>query len=141
MNNPSFNNSRSEERLSHIRQEYPHLRKSMTPFKLIGNTLWFICHFLFYLIQQVAEIFAPLLLVIGIIWKILPTATSSIIKMVSSSDPQTGEIIKHNSNLIPSSITMAGHHLTATGLITDGFLLLAITAFCATITVFLGRKL
>lgn len=141
MNNPSFNQARSEERLGHIRQEYAQHNRAFTPLDILFHILWFICHFLFYFVQQIAEIFAPLCIVIGIIWKIVPAAATSLTQMISSSDPQTGDIVKHSSNLIPSSITLAGHTLTATTLITDGFLLLALTALCATLTAFLGRKL
>lgn len=138
MNQFYSNNPRSEERLGHIRQGSQNTNHIARPFL---SMLWFLCHFSFYLIQQITEIFAPLLLVIGILWKLLPAATASLVAVISSSDPQTGELVKHGSNLIPHSIKIAGHHLTAGTLITDGFLLLALTALCATFTVYLGRKL
>lgn len=141
MNKFFSNNTRSEERLGHISQEYTDSRNSSKVSNPFLNILWFACHFCFYLIQQVAEIFAPLFLVVGITWKLLPAITSSLIAVISSSDPQTGELVKHGGNLIPHSIMIAGHSLTAGKLIFDGVLLIMLTALCATVTVYLGRKL
>lgn len=143
MNTPiSNNNFRSQERLGHVSQE--ETRSTIRPSRsgrIFLTFLWAICHFIFYILQQLAEIFAPLCLILGLLWKILPTITSSAMKLIASSDFQSSEIMKHANTLIPTSLSVAGHTLTATKLIMDGFLLLALTAACATLTAYLGRKI
>ncbi len=139
--NTSFsNNPRAEERLSNVRQDYSQ-QTNNKHFKFILTIFWLICHFVFYFIQQLAEILAPLLLVTGILWKILPIATESLIKIISSTDLQTGNILKHNNDFIPYSIMVAGHSLSAGKLIIDSLLLLILTSLCATLTAYLGRKI
>lgn len=110
-------------------------------FRAVSTILWAICHFAFFFIQQLAEIFAPLLLIIGIIWKILPSLVKSAVGMVDAADPQIRDMVGRGTELIPTSLTVAGHTISASSLIFDGLLLIGLTALCATITAFLGRRL
>ncbi|MDI2090600.1 hypothetical protein [Commensalibacter oyaizuii] len=116
--------------------------KRNTPFpKMILTIIWAVFHFVFYFLQQVAEIFAPILLIMGIIWKIIPNLVQTATHMVDSADPQIRDMVGRGTELIPTSLTVAGHTISASSLIFDGFLLLALTALCATITAFLGRRI
>lgn len=137
--------TRTNERLTTSASQERYTRKTPSQGNLLfrmGLTIvWAICHFAFFFIQQVAEIFAPLLLIVGIIWKIVPSLVHSAVGMVDASDPQIRDMVGRGTDLIPSSLTIAGHTISASSLIFDGFLLIGLTAFCATMTAFLGRRL
>lgn len=137
--------TRTNERLTTSASQERYTRKSPSqgnPLLRMGLTIvWAICHFAFFFIQQVAEIFAPLLLIVGIIWKIVPSLVHSAVGMVDASDPQIRDMVGRGTDLIPSSLTIAGHTISASSLIFDGFLLIGLTALCATMTAFLGRRL
>lgn len=144
MNIPT-DTTRTNERLTASAQQEHYKNKlplqGNTLFKMILTIVWAVCHFAFFFIQQIAEIFAPLLLIIGIIWKILPSLAHSAVGMVDASDPQIRDMVGRGTDLIPTSLTIAGHTISASSLISDGLLLIALTALCATITAFLGRRL
>lgn len=144
MNIPT-DTTRTNERLTASAQQKRYINKSSfqenSLFKMILTIIWAVCHFAFFFIQQIAEIFAPLLLIIGFVWKILPSLAHSAVGMVDASDPQIRDMVGRGTDLIPTSLTVAGHTISASSLIFDGFLLIALTALCATITAFLGRRL
>lgn len=110
---------------------------------LIRTALWAIAHFAFCFMLQVSELFAPFLLIVGIGWAMVP----HIIGLASSSfnssgaDSQTQELIAHVTHSFPMEIEMGSHVFTPHGLIMDGFLLMALAAFCATACAWLGRRL
>ncbi|WP_256967764.1 hypothetical protein [Commensalibacter intestini] len=144
MNIPTDTTRTNERLTTSVKQERHTNRNSFQEnplFKMILTIVWAVCHFAFFFIQQVAEIFAPLLLIIGIIWKILPSLAHSAVGMVDASDPQIRDMVGRGTDLIPTSLTVAGHTISASSLIFDGLLLIALTALCATITAFLGRRL
>ncbi|WP_050798302.1 hypothetical protein [Commensalibacter intestini] len=144
MNIPTDTTRTNERLTTSVQQEHHTNRNSFQEnplFKMILTIVWAVCHFAFFFIQQVAEIFAPLLLIIGIIWKILPSLAHSAVGMVDASDPQIRDMVGRGTDLIPTSLTVAGHTISASSLIFDGLLLIALTALCATITAFLGRRL
>lgn len=136
---------RTNDRLTGSVPEQRSVKRNSMPgntiFRAVLTILWAVCHFAFFFIQQIAEIFAPLLLIIGITWKILPSLAQSAVGMVDAADPQIRDIVGRGTELIPSSLTVAGHTISAASLIFNGFLLIGLTALCATITAFLGRRL
>lgn len=136
---------RTNDRLASSVPEQDNVKRNSMPgnsvFRMILTIVWAICHFVFFFIQQLAEIFAPLLLIIGIIWKILPNLLKSAVGMVDAADPQIRDMVGRGTELIPTSLTVAGHTISASSLIFDGLLLIGLTALCATITAFLGRRL
>ncbi|CAI3936686.1 MULTISPECIES: hypothetical protein [Commensalibacter] len=144
MNIPT-DTTHTNERLATSAPEQRRIKRNSMPdnalFHMILTIIWAICHFIFFFIQQIAEIFAPLLLIIGIVWKILPSLVHSAVGMVDAADPQIRDMVGRGTELIPTSINVAGHIITASSLIFDGILLIALTALCATITAFLGRRL
>lgn len=115
-------------------------RKSTGP-GFIGTTFWAICHFAFYFAQQVAEVLAPLCLVIGIGWMALPRALAAITTGSASSDPQAQDVMNHVVGSIPDHLTIGSHVMTPGGLIFDGFLLMAIAAVGATISAVAARNM
>lgn len=144
MNIPT-DTTHTNERLATSTPEQRSIKRKSMPdsaiFRMILTVIWAICHFVFFFIQQIAEIFAPLLLIIGIVWKILPSLVHSAVGMVDAADPQIRDMVGRGTELIPTSINVAGHIVSASSLIFDGFLLIGLTALCATITAFLGRRL
>lgn len=144
MNIPT-DTTRTNERLTtsapEQRNEKRNSLRGNTAVRMILTILWAVCHFIFYFLQQLAEIFAPLLLIIGIVWKILPSLVHAAVNMVDAADPQIRDMVGRGTELIPSSLTVAGHTISASSLIFDGILLIALTSICATITAFLGRRL
>lgn len=109
--------------------------------RLLRTAVWAVCHFVFYFLQQLAELFAPLLLVAGAIWSALPALVGTLSRSAASADPQARDAIAAASAAIPSELTIAGHVLTAHGLIMDGVLLMALAAAAATLSVVCGRNL
>lgn len=111
-----------------------------SPNTLIRTALSAISYFIFYFLQQVAEIFAPMLLIIGLVWKFIPTLLHSMMHLTDNADPQIRDIVTNGSNLIPTSINFSGYTLSASTLIFWGILLLALAALSATLTSFFGYK-
>ncbi|GBQ12678.1 hypothetical protein [Swaminathania salitolerans] len=108
---------------------------------LIRTAFWAVCYFVFYFAQQVAEILAPLCLVIGIGWMALPRALAAITTGPAASDPQAIDVMNHVVGSIPQRIAFAGHVLTPGGLVFDGVLLMALAALGATIAAVASRNM
>ncbi len=100
-------------------------------------TLWGVVHFAFVLAQQLAELLAPLLLVLGIGWYALPRAVS----LIQTNDGQMRDILNGLVERVPTELTVAGHSLTPVGLIVDGVLLMVIAAGLSTATAVLANEL
>lgn len=109
--------------------------------KLARAGLWSICYFVFYFIQQLAELFAPLLLIAGVAWKALPVLIGAVSHVSASADPQARDAIANVASAIPEQLTMAGHTLTASGMIWDGILLMGLAAAGATLATLAGRNM
>ena len=99
--------------------------------------LWSIVHFCAALAQQLAELMAPLLLIVGIGWYVLP----KVIGLVQTDDAQVRDILNGLESHVPSAVVMAGHRLSASGLIFDGIVLMVIAAALSTATTVIGNEL
>ncbi|TLU73463.1 hypothetical protein [Lichenicoccus roseus] len=110
-----------------------------TVLRAIRLMLWSIVHFVFYFMQQVAELLAPLLLVLGLGWWALPRLVDAITTHEATADQQARDILNSISGTIPHTLVLAGHSLTPTGLIFDGLLLMALAALGATISAVAAR--
>lgn len=109
--------------------------------RLLRTAIGAACYFIFYFVQQMAELFAPLLLIAGAAWAALPALVKTLTRTTASADPQAHDAIASVANAIPEQITLAGHELTASGLICDGVGLMAVAAAGATLAMLVGRKL
>ncbi|KXV62256.1 hypothetical protein AD949_12715 [Acetobacter orleanensis] len=109
--------------------------------KLARAGVWSLCYFAFYFIQQLAELFAPLLLIAGVAWKALPVLIGAVSHVSASADPQARDAIANVAAAIPEQITLAGHTLTASGMIWDGILLMGLAAAGATLATLAGRNM
>ncbi len=109
--------------------------------RLLRTAVGAVCYFVFYFVQQMAELFAPLLLIAGAAWAALPALVKTLTRSAASADPQAHDAIASVANAIPEQITLAGHELTASGLICDGLGLMAVAAAGATLAMLVGRKL
>ena len=94
-------------------------------------------HFGANLAQQLAELLAPLLLIAGLGWYVLP----HLIGLIQTDDGQVREILSGVQSHVPAQLTLAGHTLTASGLIVDGIVLMVIAAALSTATTVLGNEL
>ncbi|AOX17269.1 hypothetical protein [Kozakia baliensis] len=110
-------------------------------FAVARMALWSVCYFAFYFGQQIAELLAPLLLVIGLGWAVLPHLIQAITTSASSADPQARDVMNHVVGSIPQQLTISGHVLTPTSLIFDGFLLMALAAIGATLSALAARNM
>jgi len=108
---------------------------------LLRTAIWVVAHFAFYFVQQVAELLAPFVLILGAGWAILPKAMDAVSRSTSNADPQTHDIIAHVSGAVPSQIVFGSHVLTASGLIFDGFLLMAVAAIGSTLAALAAREM
>ncbi len=100
---------------------------------------WSVVHVVFYFLQQVAELLAPLLLVIGVGWWALPKVVGAMTTQSGDADSQTRDILNTVSGSIPSGLHFAGHWITPSGLIFDGLLLMALAAIGATLSALAAR--
>ena len=108
---------------------------------VVGRTLrvlvWSVVHFCASLAQQLAELLAPLLLIAGVGWYVLPR----VIGLIQTDDVQVRDIVAGLQSHVPSQLVLAGHTLTATGLIVDGIVLMVIAAALSTATTLIGNEL
>ena len=100
-------------------------------------TLWGVVHFAFVLVQQLSELLAPLLLVLGIGWYALPRA----VELIQTGDGQMRDILNGLVAHVPSELLVAGVRLTPVGLIVDGVLLMVVAAGLSTATALLANEL
>lgn len=100
---------------------------------------WSLVHVVFYFLQQIAELLAPLLLVVGVGWWALPRIVGAITTQTAEADSQAHDILNTISGTIPSGLHLAGHWITPTGLIFDGLLLMALAAIGATLSALAAR--
>ena len=112
-----------------------------TGLALLRTGFWAICYFAFYFAQQVAEVLAPLCLVLGIGWMALPRALASITTNTASADPQAQDVMNHVVGSIPDHLAIGSHVMTASGLVVDGFMLMAVAALGATISAVAARNM
>ncbi|WP_246395578.1 hypothetical protein [Gluconacetobacter tumulisoli] len=98
-------------------------------------------YFLFYFVQQVTELLAPLLLILGVGWGILPHLIGAISTTAASADPQARDIVTHVASTIPQQITIGSHVFTAGSLVVDGLLMMAAAALCATLAAIAAREM
>ncbi|NPD67158.1 hypothetical protein HN018_06175 [Lichenicola cladoniae] len=117
-------------------------RRSAVMFLRIG--IWSVLHFVFYFLQQLAELLAPLLLVAGVGWWALPRIVGAITTQTAgpgATDSQAHDILNTISGTIPASVHIGTHWITAGGLITGGLLLMAIAAIGATLSALAAREM
>ena len=105
---------------------------------LVRLGLWSVMHALFYFLQQLAELLAPLLLVLGLGWWALPHIVAAI-TTEAGADSQARDILNTVSGTIPAGLHFAGHWITPGGLIFDGLLLMALAAIGATLSALAAR--
>lgn len=116
-------------------------RSGASGFALVRTAIWSVCYFAFYFVQQIAELFAPLLLIAGVAWAALPALVGTLSKSAASADPQARDAIANVASAIPHHLAIAGHDLTASGLIWDGIMLMALAAAGATLATLAGRSM
>lgn len=96
---------------------------------------------LFYFVQQVTELLAPLVLILGVGWGALPHIVGAIGTSAASADPQTRDIVTHVAGTIPHQIVLGSHVVTADSLVVDGLLMMAAAAVCATLAAVAAREM
>ncbi|ARW16547.1 hypothetical protein [Komagataeibacter europaeus] len=108
--------------------------------RIVRLAVWSVFYFLFYLVQQVSELVAPLVLILGIGWSALPHIIG-IVNGAVGSDPQTRDMIAHVTHSIPDHLEVGSHLLTPSSLVFDGLLLMAAAALCATLSTIAARTM
>ncbi|GAB6966491.1 hypothetical protein JCM25156A_05280 [Komagataeibacter kakiaceti JCM 25156] len=108
--------------------------------RILRVTVWSIFYFLFYLVQQVSELVAPLVLILGIGWSLLPHIMG-IATNAAGSDPQTRDMIARVAHSIPDHLEVGTHLLTPSALVFDGLALMAAAALCATLSTIAARTM
>lgn len=110
------------------------------PLRVLQLGLWSILHAVFYFLQQVAELLAPLLLVVGVGWWALPRVVGAMSTgSVANADPQARDLLGGIAGSIPGGISLGGHWVTPGSLIVDGLLLMALAAVGATLSALAAR--
>ncbi|MBE7729556.1 hypothetical protein [Komagataeibacter sp. FXV3] len=108
--------------------------------RIVRLAVWSVFYFLFYLVQQVSELVAPLVLILGIGWSALPHIIG-IVNGAVGNDPQTRDMIAHVTHSIPDHLEVGSHLLTPSSLVFDGLLLMAAAALCATLSTIAARTM
>lgn len=131
------------ERLLSGTRSHSHQQGGILVGRVLLNLIWVLAHFLFSFLIQLTELFAPILLILGAGWALLPHLISLATANLGSltEDQQTHDIVNHISHTIPDQLVIAGHQLTPHGLITDGLLLMALAAASSTAAAWLARRL
>ena len=99
-------------------------------------TIWSLVHFAAGFAQQVAELCAPLLFVVGAGWYALP----HLLGLIETKDSEMQDVLGGLAAHVPSQFVLADHVLTPRGLLIDGLLLMAAAAALSTLTALLSRE-
>ena len=110
-----------------------------TPLLLLRLGGWSVLHAVFYFLQQLAELLAPLLLVAGLGWWALPRVVGAVGSGTVGTDSQAHDVLNSISGAIPAGLHVAGHWITPGGLIVDGLLLMGFAAIGATLSALAAR--
>lgn len=103
--------------------------------------IWSVLYFLFYLAQQIAELLAPLVLILGIGWAALPHVIGAVSSGAATVDAQARDVMTHVAGAIPQQVAVGSHIFTPSGLIFDGVLLMALAAIGATFSAIAARSM
>lgn len=109
--------------------------------RLVRVALCAVFYCLFYFVQQVTELLAPLVLILGVGWSVLPRLIGAIGASAAAADPQARDIVTHVAGTIPQEIVVGSHVLTAWSLVTDGLLMMGAAAVCATLAAIAAREM
>ena len=134
----SFNSDRATDRFLPPRAEGPS-RFHIARIARVGICA-VVCG-VFYFVQQVTELLAPLVLILGVGWSARPHIGGAIGTSAAAADPQTRDIVTHVAGTIPHQIVIGSHIVTAASLVTDGLLMMAAAALCATLAAVAAREM
>jgi hypothetical protein len=98
--------------------------------------LWSILNAALLFVEQLAELFAPLLLLAGAIWWAIPRALAAI-----TLDGQAADVLQMIRSRVPHDLYLNGDYYSAATLITDGIWLVAAVAVCRTLSAALASLL
>lgn len=122
-------------------------RGSLTPQdKMAGKNktppswLWLLAQFTASLITQLADIVAPLLLVVGCAWALVPVLSRLVTDALAQADPQTKDLALQVIAQLPSHIKMAGISWNAFGIIALALFLMIASAFSVTWQAYLNKR-
>lgn len=96
--------------------------------RLIKLVVRGVVFFAFSFIEIIAEVLAPILLLCGIVWSVLPNILS-----MAPADGQARDMINTVVQAIPQELHVGRTIITPSALILDGLLLIALVALCRTI--------
>ncbi|WP_243429689.1 hypothetical protein [Acetobacter sacchari] len=108
---------------------------------LVRIAIWSVVYFAFYMAQQIAELLAPLALILGVGWAALPHVVGAVSSSAGSVDAQAHDVMSHIADAIPHQIVVGTHILTPSGLIFDGIALMAVAAIGATLSAIAARSM
>ena len=107
-------------------------RRPRTALRRTGRlALWAALSFAVNLVEQVAEVVAPLVLAAGLAWWAALRVAGAV-----SVEPSVQAVLE----TLPARFDAAGWLLTPGGLIRDGVLLMALVAACRTLNAILARE-
>ncbi|QCE32503.1 hypothetical protein FAI41_02320 [Acetobacteraceae bacterium] len=113
----------------------PATKKKRSP-----SFLWIFAQFTACLITQIADIIAPLLLVLGCAWALLPVFSRLATDALAEADPQTKELAVQVISQLPSHVKIAGISWSAFGIIALALFLMIGSAFSVTWQAYLNKQ-
>jgi hypothetical protein len=91
--------------------------------------LWAIVNTALLFAEHAAELAAPFLIIGGAVWWAIPQALSAI-----TLDGPANDMLQVVRARVPHEILLGGNYVSASSLITDGILCIAVVAICRTVT-------
>ena len=91
--------------------------------------LWGILNAILLFAEHAAELAAPFLILGGVIWWAIPQALAAI-----SLDGQANDVLQMVRARVPQELLLGGSWVSASSLITDGVLCIAVVAICRTVS-------
>ena len=114
------------------------LRQSVFPqLERMGRiALWAVINAALLFAEHAAELAAPFLIIGGAVWWAIPQALSAI-----TLDGPANDMLQTVKARVPHEMLFGGNYVSASSLITDGVLCIAVVAICRTITTMLTTLL
>ena len=98
--------------------------------------VWSVLNALLVFCEHLAELFAPLLILAGVVWWAILHGLAAL-----TLEGQANDVLQIVRSRVPRDLYMNGSYYSASTLIWDGVLLIAVVAICRTLTTALATLL
>ncbi|QCE34224.1 hypothetical protein FAI40_02110 [Acetobacteraceae bacterium] len=127
-------------------EQSPFARGSLNPVHTITkkkNKLpfaWLFAQFIASLLTQIADIVAPLLLVLGGAWALVPILARLATDSLNQADPQTKELAVQVISQLPTHVRILGIYWSGFGIVMMAFFLIVLSSLSVVWQAYLNKK-